>query len=256
MTSKEEKQNIQIEYASQIEKNNSSTLTFNPETLEDLNLIGGLDISFKSNDDDSVACVTLVILEFPSLKLVSTCSKITKATVPYEYSYLGFREIPLYDEVLRDIKIKPQILLIDGNGIYHPRGCGSASQLSLVYNIPTIGVTKKFMFMENLRNEKGEYFRQKEINKIWEKNFSKTNMPLKTTNNETIAMMINCFSLQKSQKKQKEYKYGCSPIYVSIGNKIDLETSVKIVKACSRFVNPEPIRKADLISRSILRDFL
>lgn len=255
-------QEEQKKMALQIEKQNSSTLTFDPITLEGLKFVGGINISFVSNEDDSEAIVSLVILEFPSLKLIYTISKVTNAVIQYKYGYLGFRECPIYLELLRDVQFndfKPQLLLINGSGIFHPRRCGSASQISLMCDIPTIGITKKYMFMNEIKNEiTGEPLKKEDIDQMWLlRNKEEKDITLKSSEtNESLVIITRSHSSFERYSSKQDSKYNTNPIFISIGNKIDLPTSVRIVKACSKFRFPEPLRKSHLISRSIIRDFL
>ncbi|KAI7744754.1 hypothetical protein M8C21_016889 [Ambrosia artemisiifolia] len=95
-------------------------------SIELLKYIGGLDISF-SKHNPSVACGTLVVLDFKTLDVVYDDSSIVTIDLPYVPGFLAFREAPVFLQLLNKMQdsshpFYPQLLMIDGNGILHPRG--------------------------------------------------------------------------------------------------------------------------------------
>lgn len=78
--------------------------------------------------------------------------------VPYISGYLAFREVEHIEKLIQKLREKhpdivPQIILVDGNGVLHYRGCGLASHLGVKVNIPTIGVSKKLLYLDGLTNK-------------------------------------------------------------------------------------------------------
>ena len=49
---------------------------------------------------------------------------------------------------------RPQVILVDGNGILHTRGFGLASHLGVLSGIPTIGVGKKVFDVDGINKVK------------------------------------------------------------------------------------------------------
>ncbi|CAN6869191.1 hypothetical protein Bca4012_044555 [Brassica carinata] len=93
---------------------------------ETLKYVGGVDISF-SKDDSSVACACLVVLELPSLRVVHNELSLIRLQVPYVLGFLAFREAPVLLQILEKMRddhhpFYPQVVMVDGNGILHPRG--------------------------------------------------------------------------------------------------------------------------------------
>ena len=123
-----------------------------------LKLIGGVDISFgKEDPNDAVA--SLVVLSYPELKVEFELYKKVKMQLPYISGFLAFREVDflvdLIDIVKKDHpKFLPQIIMVDGSGIHHPRGFGLASHLGVVTGIPTIGIAKKLLSIDGIDREK------------------------------------------------------------------------------------------------------
>ena len=73
------------------------------------------------------ACAALVVLEFPALKVVYQDLRMVQLTLPYIPGYLAFRECPFFVDALQRLRatkpeLYPQLLMIDGNGVFHPRG--------------------------------------------------------------------------------------------------------------------------------------
>ncbi|XP_022864836.1 endonuclease V isoform X3 [Olea europaea var. sylvestris] len=114
-----------------------------------LKYVGGVDLSF-SKADPSIACATLVVLDLNTLQVVYEDFSIVKLHTPYIPGFLAFREAPVLLELLEKMKkgslpFYSQILMVDGNGILHPRGMGLACHLGVLANIPTVGIGKNAM---------------------------------------------------------------------------------------------------------------
>lgn len=216
------------------------TLTENrPNTLK---YVAGMDISFiKGNPVD--ACAMLVVLAYPSLTVVYKKSNMVKLTVPYISGYLAFREAPhfevLLDELERDHpEYYPQVILMDGNGVLHPRGMGIATHLGLVMDIPTFGVAKSLLCFDGLEpNSLRTEFKQQCPDKG-------DVMPVRGHSGNVYGYAFNATGK------------GTHPIYISSGHRISLDTSLKLVRKLCPYRIPEPIRQADLGSREAIRQFL
>ncbi|XP_068636710.1 uncharacterized protein [Aristolochia californica] len=121
---------------------------------EKLQYIGGVDISF-SKDDPDIACGALVILNIDGLNVVYDDFAVVKPETAYVPGFLAFREAPILLGLLEklkqsDLPFYPQLLMVDGNGILHPRGFGIACHLGVLANIPTIGVGKNLHHVDGL----------------------------------------------------------------------------------------------------------
>ena len=116
--------------------------------------IGGVDLSFiKGNNVDACAC--LVVLEFPSLKVVYKDFAMVKLELPYIAGFLAFREVPFLVRLVEKLRkehpyLLPDVIMVDGNGILHHRGFGLASHLGVLIDIPTIGIGKKFLCVDGM----------------------------------------------------------------------------------------------------------
>lgn len=120
-----------------------------------MKLIGSLDISY-SKTDEKKAIAALIVCSYPDMNVVyEDFYQNENVDYPYVPGFLAFKEIPQY-EVLFDRlmanapDMKPQILMVDGNGIWHTRGFGCASHIGVKFGIPTLGVAKKTFDVDGL----------------------------------------------------------------------------------------------------------
>lgn len=114
-------------------------------------LYGGVDVSFPSDGDDSQSVAVYVIVDKRSMKVVYHDHEYFSLEVPYIPTYLAFREIrPLEILVHRQVERRPDLtpmaILVDGNGILHPRHAGIACFLGTRTNIPTVGIGKSLLY--------------------------------------------------------------------------------------------------------------
>jgi deoxyribonuclease V len=183
--------------------------------LETVRLVAGVDIS--APDSAGLARAAVVVLSYPELAPVETKVITKRVTFPYVPGLLSFRESPLILAVCEGLEATPDLILVDGQGIAHPRRLGLASHLGLLWDKPTIGCAKSRLCGEHkiVPAEPGSYA---EI----------------TDNGEVIGAVLRT-------------KTGVAPLYISIGHKVDLETAVSWVLRCCRGQRlPEPTRLAHL----------
>src|SRR4030043_230297 len=109
--------------------------------------IAGVDIS--APDSNGAARAAVVILEYPELQIVEIKLAEDTLNFPYIPGLLSFREAPLILAACRKLSINPDIILVDGQGIAHPRRIGIASHLGLLLDIPTIGCAKSRLCGKN-----------------------------------------------------------------------------------------------------------
>ncbi|KAL8238704.1 hypothetical protein R6Q59_015271 [Mikania micrantha] len=209
--------------------------------VELLKYIGGVDVSFLK-DNPSVACGTLVVLDFKTLDVVYEDSLIVTIDVLYLPGFLAFREAPIFLELLKKMQdcshpFYPQLLMIDGNGILHPRGFGSACHLGVLANLPTIGIGKNLHHVDGLTKS-----RVREL-LVAEENFNADFLSLIGDSGNTLGAAIH------------SSKGSFKPIFVSVGHRVSLASAVEIVKRTCRYRVPEPIRQADIRSRDYLRRY-
>ena len=199
--------------AIEIQRELASRVREEPLDLKGLELIGGVDVSFSRGDKTGYAAV--VVMEYPSLRIVEISGARGELGMPYIPGLLSFREAPLILEALEKLKSEPQVILVDGNGIAHPRGLGIASHLGVLIDRPTVGCAKS-----RLLGEHGEPGPRKGDWVPWSHEGKILGVVLRT-------------------------RKGVKPIYVSVGHRATLEDALELVLACCpRYRIPEPIRAA------------
>ncbi|OEL23299.1 Endonuclease V [Dichanthelium oligosanthes] len=125
------------------------------DARDKLKCIGGTDISFLK-EDPSTACAAVVVLDADTLEVVHEEFDVVQLQVPYIPGFLAFREAPILLGLLEKVKdnarhFYPQLLMVDGNGLLHPRaGFGLACHLGVLADLPTIGVGKNVGYFQML----------------------------------------------------------------------------------------------------------
>jgi len=176
-------------------------------------IIAGLDCSFGRDKKSIIAAA--VVLELPDLRVLETAHAVLDMTFPYVPGLLSFREAPACLEAMRKLQTAPDVVLVDGQGVAHPRRLGLASHLGLFLDIPTIGCAKSRLIgeFEDLPLQKG------------------ASVPL-LDKGENIGFVV------RSRTRVK-------PLFVSAGHKITHSKAVEVVlSCCARYRLPEPARLA------------
>ena len=184
-------------------------------------LVAGIDIS--SPDAQGVAKGAVVVLSYPELSIVEIEIAQGKITLPYIPGLLSFRESPLILNACEKLSNIPDLVLIDGQGIAHPRRLGLASHVGLCLGLPTIGCAKSILCGQHgpLAEEVGSHAELLD-------------------NGELIGAALRT----KSRVK---------PIYVSVGHKIDLASALQwVINCCRGYRLPEPTRLAHLAAGGML----
>ncbi|XP_022092344.1 endonuclease V-like isoform X4 [Acanthaster planci] len=131
--------------------------------LDGLRCVGGVDVSFVKTSS-TLACASLVVCDYPDLKVIYSDCELVHLDTPYIPGFLAFREVNFFLNLLHKLRDKepnlmPQVILVDGNGILHPRGFGIASHLGVLSGIPCVGVAKTLMQVDGIA--KNEQFAEK-----------------------------------------------------------------------------------------------
>lgn len=184
--------------------------------------IAGVDIGFEEGGEITRAAV--VVLKWdpataPDLSVVEQVIHREPTRMPYIPGLLSFREIPAALSAFEKLSVVPELVMVDGQGIAHPRRLGVAAHLGLWLDLPTIGIAKSRLCGQHdeVGQQRGDW------------------VPL-YAGQETIGVVL------RSRTKVK-------PVYVSPGHRITLETSLDWVMRClGRTKLPEPTRLADRLA--------
>ncbi|XP_037329016.2 endonuclease V-like isoform X2 [Pungitius pungitius] len=119
-----------------------------------LERVGGVDLSFIKGDEVN-ACAQLVVLSYPDLEVLYEDSQMVTLTAPYMAGFLAFRETPFLLEALQRLernqpKLLPQVVFVDGNGLFHYREFGLACHLGVLSGLPCVGVAKNLLQVQGV----------------------------------------------------------------------------------------------------------
>eukprot|EP00301_Raphidiophrys_heterophryoidea_P002031 c1094_g1_i1.p1 GENE.c1094_g1_i1~~c1094_g1_i1.p1 ORF type:complete len:192 (-),score=47.36 c1094_g1_i1:2-577(-) len=166
-------------------------------------------------------------------------------TIPFPYisGFLAFREVPLLSPLIERVRknhpeLFPQIILVDGNGILHPRSFGLACHLGVECDVATVGIAKTFLHVDGL----DEHEVRQKLGEI---------ATLKGESRDIVGASGKVWGVAMRTTEAKDGAF--KPIYVSAGHKVGLPEAAEVVKRCTKFRIPEPVRQADFLSREFIR---
>jgi deoxyribonuclease V len=178
--------------------------------------VAGVDTGYR--EDNAYAAV--VVMNLADLKILEEAVAAKPPQFPYVPGLLSFREGPVILKALHKLKTPPDLLMFDGQGIAHPRRFGLASHIGVLLDTPTIGCAKTRLV--------GDYT---------EPQRKRGSTSLLTHGEETIGAVVRT-------------RTDVKPLFVSIGHRMDLNASIRVVlKSCRGYRLPEPLRRADHLSR-------
>ena len=204
--------------------------------------IAGCDISFNKFSDTVYAGI--VVLKLPGLEIVDQATAITTVAFPYIPGLLSFRETPALLEAWQKLKTAPDVVMLDGQGVAHPRRFGIACHFGLLTGLPSLGCAKTVLV--------GKYDEPAE---------QAGNYSLMTHKGETVGAAVRT-------------KDRVAPVYISVGHLIDLPGAIRLALSCvkgyeasdaggglfdtkppskSKYRIPEPTRQAHLLVNALRR---
>lgn len=182
--------------------------------------IAGVDAAFLG---DKIIC-TACLYKFLDLKLIEENYVVKEVRFPYIPGMLSFREGPAIIDCVEGLKTRPDLIIFDGQGIAHPLGLGIAACVGMIIDIPSVGCAKSRLV--------GEYREPGKKKGSWS--------PLDYKGDIVGAVLRT--------------QTGVKPVFVSPGHRIDLAGSIDIItRSTGKYRLPEPVRRADMLSRKIKR---
>jgi len=173
--------------------------------------VGGVDVSYRVGR----ALAAAVVIDYVSLEMIEHSLVETAVSFPYIPGLLSFRECPAILAALGALSDLPDVLLVDGHGMAHPRRFGVACHVGVLLDLPTIGCAKSLLVGAH--------------------------GPLGEERGSTSDLMLEGEVAGAALRTRP----GVRPVYISAGHRIDLESAVRIVLACSRgYRMPQPCRFA------------
>lgn len=183
-----------------------------PLPLDEIKRIAGVDVAYPKG----LAVAAAVLVSAGDFTLIEGSTIRLEAGIPYIPGFLGFREASLMARAVKRLRNKPDVVLVDGHGLAHPRRFGSACHVGVILDAPTIGVAKARLYgLESIHGL------------------------ILDDSGKPIAQIL--------------YDGGGKPYYVSVGHKVTLKDAVEIVEACMGDHGPKPLRLAHLKAREASR---
>jgi deoxyribonuclease V len=217
-----------LEEAKQVQLHLANRLILEDFFPSPLHYIGGVDVSCNRFDPLKMIYSAAVVLDKEQLTVLNTSTIAQQQIFPYIPGFLGFREAPSLIEVVKRLDPKPDVLLVDGHGISHPRCLGIASHLGVLLDIPTIGVAKSIL-IGKLSGDLGSHLGD-QVPLIWK--------------GQQIGIAL--------RSKPRSH-----PLIISSGHRISLQTAIDLVLACLKgYRLPEPTRLAHLAANACRRLYL
>jgi len=173
--------------------------------------ICGVDVAYRNN----IAYCSAVLMNKNTMEIKESVNLTLNVKHPYVPSFLMLRESEVIINILKPLKNRFDLLLVDGHGVLHPRKFGLASYIGIIIDRPTIGVAKSIL----CGTVRANHFID-------------------------VDGVISGFKMIKEKKK---------PIYISVGHKINLINAIIIIKQLVRPKEriPEPLRLADINSKAL-----
>ncbi|MFQ6059382.1 MAG: deoxyribonuclease V, partial [Anaerolineae bacterium] len=183
--------------------------------FEEVHTVAGVDVGFKGD----LARAAVVVLSYPGLEPLDQSVAEVRCQFPYIPGLLAFREAPAVLAALEKMTTEPDLFIFDAQGLAHPRRMGLATHVGVLINRPSIGCAKSRLCGDHAEPpaEVGSY-------------------TYLYDGEEIIGAVVRT-------------RTGVSPLYVSIGHRIDLKTAIAYVLGCCRgYRLPETTRYAHRVA--------
>lgn len=229
-------QEISLQEKMYIEKQNELITKIDLKNRVDpnnLKYVAGVDLAYWKKDDKEYAVCCIVVIDYQSNKkdVVERKHYMGEITTPYIPGCLAFREIPLVLKTVEQLEHDIDLYVFDGNGYLHPRHMGLATHAGILLNKPSMGVAKTYFKVKDTEYSEPDV-----------KAFSYTDIVIE---GEIYGRAVRTHDNVK-------------PIFLSIGNRIDIDTATKITET---LVNKEshipiPTRLADIMTHEKRKEYL
>jgi deoxyribonuclease V len=186
--------------------------------------VAGADLAFDPASE--IAFASVIVYRFPALAEVERRRARRKLRFPYVPGLLSFREGPVLLAAFARLRTEPDVILIDGHGLAHPRRFGIACHLGVLFDRPTIGCAKSLLVGEHAEPAAP----------------AGSTTPL-LLGGERVGVVLRT-------------RENVKPIYVTPGHRVSLDSAVELVRAClDGFRIPKPTREADHYARDLRRAY-
>jgi len=168
----------------------------------------------------------VVVMRLGTFEVIEVRRAAMRAAWPYVPGMLSFREAPVVLAAFRQVRTRPDLVLVDGQGRAHPRRMGLASHLGLALGVPTVGCAKSRLIGE-MTGELGQ---------------ARGSRASLVDAGERVGTVLRT-------------RAGVRPVYVSVGHRIDLASAERwVLAAAPRYRLPEPARLAHQLVTTYKRE--
>lgn len=180
--------------------------------------VAGVDVAYGLGDDTRVYAV-VVVIDLTTMDTIEQATAVAEYQAEYVPGLFAFRELPALCDALSRITQAPDLTICDGQGVAHPRRCGIASHLGLLFDVPTIGCGKTRLL--------GAFDEPGPARGSWS---------LLIDDGQVIGSVL---------RTQPNIK----PLFVSVGHRVSLPTARDwILRLANEYRQPEPIRRANQLA--------
>lgn len=202
----------------------------NTVDLGRLETVAGVDLAYWEQDGREYAVCCIVVINYRTFEIIEKVSHKDMISVPYIPGCLAFREIPLFMETYKQLKLIPDVVFFDGNGYLHPRHMGLATHAGILIRRPAVGIAKSYYKVADVdfdmpQNKKGAF----------------TDIEI---NGEIYGRVLRTHADVK-------------PIFLSIGNAVDLDTAMEMTNhlTTKEAHIPLPTRLADIMTHEKRKEY-
>ncbi len=202
----------------------------NEVNVAEVKTIAGVDLAYWDEDDAEYAVCCIIVIDYKTKEVIEKVYHKDTVKVPYISGCLAFREIPVFQEAYKKLQSSPDVFFFDGNGYLHPRHMGLATHAGILIDKPSIGIAKRYCMVQNVEfvmpDEEADSYTDIEID------------------GEVYGRVLRTHT-------------GIKPIFLSVGNKIDLETATIMTKelVSNESHVPLPTRLADLMTHEVRKQY-
>jgi deoxyribonuclease V len=181
-------------------------------------LVAGVDVAYLSDEE---ACVVACALSTGNWSVVNEQRVVVPVSNEHQSGILDFRWGPLMLKALIQLPTEPDLVLVNGTGIAHPRRFGLACHVGLSLDHPTIGVVS-----------------------TWPTGCARVRADVARRRGSKVAI------LHEDTRQQVGWELvtqeNSDPVYVSPGHRVGLEEAAVLVLRSSPWYRlPEPLRAAE-----------
>jgi len=204
--------NLTITEATEIQKELKTKINLQPLD-KPVTVVAGADISF--NKFSTTVFAGIVVMDYPQMTVRQIALAKDETTFPYVTGYLAFRELPALMKAWRMLTVVPDVVILDGQGITHPRNVGIATQFGILEDQPAIGCAKSMLSGK----------------------FDELGLEKFSTAPILIEEQLSGYALRT--------KNAVKPVYISPGHRVSADQGLEIVTNCvGKYRIPEPTRIA------------